>query len=412
MNVGARVHNCPMATDTLDAALIRRIVRRVAPLVEGGAVRSELLDECFGLFHADTQHRAAVRAALQEIGVRISADPHGAGAGVGNQPLARSTGLVMGEAARLRASRLASRSGFRKPAPPRSMEELAIEAARRVMDDDRFLDRPEKRMLTTQEERGLSLIMRPAGHALSEELPKGYRAALEAEDERARAFDAMVLHNQGLVHHNAKSAAGRMEYEDLVQSAQDGLRRAVEKFDASMSLKFSTYATHWINQALSRAIANESRLIRVPVHMHEKVEKVMAVRSRLIARVGYASLFDLSVETGLRPDEVLTCLRLAVGVISLSTLVGDDGDAELDDFVPANQSEDPESVVLQDESRHQVHDVVASLPSREAEVIRLRFGLDDDVEHTLDQIGRHFGLTRERIRQIEVKAKEKLRAAL
>ena len=212
-----------------------------------------------------------------------------------------------------------------------------------------------------------------------------------------------MVHNMRLVWSIARTqGAGRLELEDVVQNGMLGLRRAVEKFDATQGYKFSTYATWWIRQSITRGIANEGRLIRIPVHMLEQVNKVLAVRNRILAESGTCGLSRLIGETGLSAEKVIECLRLAVGVVSLDKPVEEGGDS-LGEFVltlPADEA-DPAQLIDRMTLQQLIRDALSDLTEREAVIIRLREGIDNDTPLTLDEIGRGLGLTRERIRQIE-----------
>jgi RNA polymerase primary sigma factor len=272
-----------------------------------------------------------------------------------------------------------------------------------------------RRLLTAVEEVGLAQLMRPTGVNLAEELPRGFRGTLRDYDECAKAFDAMVLHNMGLV----GSCVGRyvgagLEQEDLHQHGVLGLMRAIEKWDASRGLKFSTYAINWINQAMSRAIADEGTTIRLPVHMYEIVRKVRAVRTKLLADNEDVSIAQIAKRTALPAEQVVKCLRLAAGVISLDAPLGADGEISFAELVPIPFEHDsnPDYVVDRALGAELVRNAVARLNEREAEVLRLRFGFDGGDDRTLEKVGEHFSFTRERARQIESKAKKKLVAKL
>ncbi|MEE4424494.1 sigma-70 family RNA polymerase sigma factor [Streptomyces bugieae] len=281
----------------------------------------------------------------------------------------------------------------------------AVAAARRVLDLDRRRAAAGKRVLTALEEVGLSLLIReglPADTALD---PK-YAATLDRSDEPYLAFEAMVRHNQGLVHGAAQKYTGHgLDREDLEQHGQLGLIRAVEKFNLTLGYKFSTYATWWIRQALTRAVADEGSLIRIPVHMTEKIARVArAERSRLAAGLP-AEDMDLAVACGLKLAEVRKCRQL--GRRSIDHLDRQiNGNTTLADLLdvpctlgPGSQ-EDMERIV----ERMWLKELLAELPSRQREVLLFRSGFVDGEPWTLDVIGQAYGLSRERIRQLEGKA--------
>ncbi|EFC83346.1 sigma-70 family RNA polymerase sigma factor [Parafrankia sp. EUN1f] len=291
----------------------------------------------------------------------------------------------------------------------------AVTAALRVLDDDTVRRRPDRYILTATEEVGLAMLMRP-GRPLHEELGRDFRRQLGPTDERARAHDALVLHNQRLVHSIALKYEGQgLELEDLSQHGMIGLLRAVQKFDATKGYKFSTYSTWWIRQAITRALADEGRLIRLPAHFVEKVNKVRRVLGQLGMSVDGADVVTVAAAAGLSEQEVERCLlALHQRVVGLDTPVGDGGDTVLGELVglPAPPDTDPDTVLDRKWLRMAVARSLAELSPRNAEVVRLRFGFDDGEPRTLEQIGQVFGVTRERIRQIEKKALEQLREPL
>lgn len=287
----------------------------------------------------------------------------------------------------------------------------SVKAARQLLESDRRRTRPDRRLLTAEEEVGLSLLLR-AGIAADKPLPSGYRAGLASKSEAARAFDAMVLHNQRLVWSIARNVTVQgMDLEDVAQFGMVGLIRAVEMFDPSRGFKFSTYATHWIRQAIDRGVMNTDRLVRLPVHMAEKVRKALAVGEALRAEGRAASSQAIAERMEASADEVEYWQLLAAGVVYLDTPLDTDGDTlgEVIDLRASldrgDEVFDPVLYVLLQEELQQVLD---SLSEREAGVIAMRFGLTDGEPKTLDEIGKVYGVTRERIRQIEKKTMARL----
>ncbi|MFI7639054.1 RNA polymerase sigma factor [Nonomuraea sp. NPDC049400] len=238
------------------------------------------------------------------------------------------------------------------------------------------------------------------------------RADLEwiAADGRL-AKDQMIEANLRLVVSIAKRQTGRgLPMLDLIQEGNMGLMRAVEKFDHKLGLKFSTYATWWIKQAIGRALADQSRTIRIPVHMTELINKVNRARRELFQSLGREPSDE---EIGLRAELIAEKVRKIRGYarepISLSLQLGDEGDTELGDLIEDVEAGDPADVIGHDLLRGQLREVLDGLTEREAGVIALRYGLADGEPKTLDEIGKVYGVTRERIRQIEAKTMSKLR---
>ncbi|MEU2093544.1 sigma-70 family RNA polymerase sigma factor [Nocardia beijingensis] len=296
------------------------------------------------------------------------------------------------------------------PATPAADEE-AMSAACSLIGTKLTSNARTKRVMTAVEEVGLALLMRSGGIGLADELPRGFRSTVRDDDERARAFDVMVMHNMGLVRSSVSKYLGAgLDSEDLQQHGVLGLMRAIEKWDASRGLKFSTYATNWINQAMSRAVADEGTTIRLPVHMYEIVRKVQAIRNRLQRENDDCSVAQIARRAELSPEQVVKCLRLAAGVISIDAPLGADGEITFAELVPIPFEHDanPDYVVDRALEAELVRKAVSLLDQREAKVLKLRFGFDGDDDLTLEKIGEHFSFTRERARQVESKAKKNL----
>jgi RNA polymerase primary sigma factor len=244
-----------------------------------------------------------------------------------------------------------------------------------------------------------------------QELKAVNRDIATGEAMARRAKKEMVEANLRLVISIAKKYTNRgLQFLDLIQEGNIGLMKAVDKFEYRRGYKFSTYATWWIRQAITRSIADQARTIRIPVHMIETINKLNRISRQMLQEMGREPTPDELAERMEMPeDKVRKVLKIAKEPISMETPIGDDEDSHLGDFIEDTAAESPLDSATVESLRETVHGVLSQLTPREAKVLRMRFGIDLSTDHTLEEVGKQFDVTRERIRQIEAKALRKLR---
>ncbi|UXY31086.1 sigma-70 family RNA polymerase sigma factor [Streptomyces sp. HUAS TT20] len=344
-----------------------------------GRVTPRALDGVVRLAGLNTREAAALRAAAKVRGVEGAGEE---GPDEGGAPPPEPPGVVVPEDGDFAA---------------------AVVAGMSVLEEDRFRRRTEHHLLTAEAEVGLTVLLRGGADQVGQEPTDADLSALPPGDLRIRARDCLVLHNLRLVHSVVRAYLEQgLEYDDLVQHGVLGLMRAARKFDPTMGNKFSTYATWWIRQSITRGIADEGALIRIPVHMHEQMRKVAAAERALAAQGRAAGAADVAVHCDMSVRKVEEIRKLSRRTDSLDRVIGDG--AILGDLLgEAHALPSVEHGVLDALLMDDVMSVVDTFDERSARVLVRRLGLDGDELSTLDELGREFGVTRERIRQVESK---------
>ena len=289
------------------------------------------------------------------------------------------------------------------PQPAQSSEDTPIDTINLSVPDGVSSDDPVR--LYLKEIGKYPLLTTEEEIALAKQIAEG------TPEEQAAAKKKLSEANLRLVVSIAKRYVGRgMQFLDLIQEGNLGLIKAAEKFDYTKGYKFSTYATWWVRQAITRTIADQARTIRIPVHMVETINKLIRVNRQLAQELGRdPTPAEIAKEMGISESKVREIIKIAQEPVSLETPIGEEEDSHLGDFIEDENAPAPAEVASNAMMREQLQEVLHTLTPREEKVIRLRFGLEDGQAHTLEEVGKEFNVTRERIRQIEAKALRKIR---
>ena len=289
------------------------------------------------------------------------------------------------------------------PQPAQSSEDTPIDTINLSVPDGVSSDDPVR--LYLKEIGKYPLLTTEEEIALAKQIAEG------TPEEQAAAKKKLSEANLRLVVSIAKRYVGRgMQFLDLIQEGNLGLIKAAEKFDYTKGYKFSTYATWWVRQAITRAIADQARTIRIPVHMVETINKLIRVNRQLAQELGRdPTPAEIAKEMGISESKMREIIKIAQEPVSLETPIGEEEDSHLGDFIEDENAPAPAEVASNAMMREQLQEVLHTLTPREEKVIRLRFGLEDGQAHTLEEVGKEFNVTRERIRQIEAKALRKIR---
>lgn len=292
-----------------------------------------------------------------------------------------------------------------------SARSLQVEKEREVKEDKEEKEEEEEASAGARINDPVRMYLKEIGRTPLLSAEEEVELALRIEQGDQEAKQRLAEANLRLVVSIAKRYVGRgMHLLDLIQEGNMGLMKAVEKFDYQKGFKFSTYATWWIRQAITRAIADQARTIRIPVHMVETINKLIRIQRQLLQDLGREPApEEIGAEMELTPEKVREILKIAQEPVSLETPIGEEDDSHLGDFIEDYEATSPADHAAYELLKEQLESVLDTLTDREENVLRLRFGLDDGRTRTLEEVGKVFGVTRERIRQIEAKALRKLR---